>query len=76
MNKFKKRISEEQLTNQIFTQNDYLNLRKELSSKHVAISGMGVFIMDYSHIFIVCAKVNATSKNVFAELSQIMFCCR
>jgi len=74
MNKFKKRIYEEQLTNQIFTQNDYLNLWEDLSSKHVAISGMGVFIMDYSLIFIVCEKVN-TSNNVI-EFSLFMFCSR
>jgi len=75
MNKFKKRISEEMLTNQIFTQNDYLNLWEDLSSKHVAISGMGVFIMDYRCHFIVCERVNIFNNCAF-DLSLIMFCSR
>jgi len=52
MKKLTKRISEKQLTNQIFAQNDYLNLRKGLSSGHVAISGM-VCIIDCRLIYIV-----------------------
>jgi len=62
MKKLKKRISEEQLTNRIFAQNDYLNLRKDLSSRHVAISGMG-FIIDYGFIFTVRPIKNVISNN-------------
>jgi len=53
MNKLRNRISEEQLKNQIFSQNDYINLKEDMSLRHVAVSGMGVFIIDYGFIFIV-----------------------
>jgi len=53
MNKLRSRISEEQLRNQIFAQNNYVNLEKDMSLKHVGISGMGLFTIDYGFVFIV-----------------------
>jgi len=73
MKKLKKKISHKQLTYQIFAQDDYLNLRKELSSRHVAISGMG-FIIDYRFIFVVRPNKNDVFSNEFLNSYNIHFC--
>jgi len=55
MDKIKNRISEEQLKNQILTKNDFLYLMTDMSVRHVSISGMGVFTLDFNFSFIVSA---------------------
>jgi len=56
MNKLRNRISEVQLKNQIFAQNDYVNLKEDMSLKHVGVSGMGLFTIDYGFVFVVSLK--------------------
>jgi len=53
MEQLRNRISEDQVRYQLFAQNDYMNLRKDMSLRHVGISGMDVFTIDFSFIFTV-----------------------
>jgi len=53
MDKLRNRISEEQLNTRLFTKTDFLYLMKDMSLRHVGISGMGHFTIDFSFSFVV-----------------------
>jgi len=53
MDVIQKRISEEKLNNDMFTQKELDNLLTDMTFKHVGISGLDLFIIDYSFISIV-----------------------
>jgi len=74
MNKLRNRISEEQLRNRIFAQDDYVNLMEDMSLKHVGISGMGLFTIDYSFIFIVSFQTEVVFFNfVVLTLHKLIY---
>jgi len=53
MDDVKSKISKAHLTRRIFPEDDYQNLMVDLSQKHVSISGIGIFSVDYQFCFIV-----------------------
>jgi len=53
MDTVKSKLSKAQISSRIFPDTDYQNLMVDLSLKHVSISGMGLFSVDYSLCFIV-----------------------
>jgi len=53
MDNVKSKLSKAQISSRIFPDTDYQNLMVDLSLKHVSISGMGLFSVDYSLCFIV-----------------------
>jgi len=70
MDKVKSKISKVHLSRRIFPEDDYQNLMVDLSQKHVSISGIGIFSVDYKFLFIVRPLLISL---IFSATLQLIF---